>query len=105
MTKTRAIFPVLMYLHEVIAMPEAVKRTGRTDKTLRLLCQRYGIARRCVSSRRWEISAPALEMVMQGDLEALELLRAGDRHAPRVRRYFNHLGLPVTSLGFSNDAQ
>ena len=79
-----------------------MKRSGRTDKTLRSLCRRYGIARRSLSSRRWEISGPALEMVMQGDLEALELLRAGNRDDARVRRYFDHLGLPVTMLEVSD---
>jgi hypothetical protein len=34
-------------------------------------------------------------MVLHRDMTALALLRRGDREHPRVRRYFEHLGLPT----------
>ncbi len=87
--------PVLMRRAEIISMSEAVRRTGKTDKTLRKLCRRYGICRQTGENAPLEISAPGLEMVMHGFLDALELLRDGNRTDPKVARVFRHLGLPA----------
>ncbi|MFF0947458.1 hypothetical protein ACFYE9_07250 [Rhizobium leguminosarum] len=86
-------WPILMQRSDIITLKEAVHRTGKTDRTLRTWCKLFGISRQTNSGAPIEISAPALEMVMHGDMEALELLRSGHRHHPRVRRFFDHLGL------------
>ncbi|MBB3747444.1 hypothetical protein FHX10_007001 [Rhizobium sp. BK591] len=88
-------WPILMHRSDIITLKEAVHRTGKSDRTLRTWCKLFGISRQTNSGAPIEISAPALEMVMHGDVEALELLRSGNRHHPRVRRFFDHLGLSV----------
>ncbi|MGO6898748.1 hypothetical protein ACCT15_35630 [Rhizobium ruizarguesonis] len=88
-------WPILMHRSDIITLKEAVHRTGKSDRTLRSWCKLFGISRQASSGAPIEISAPALEMVMHGDMEALELLRRGDRHHPRVRRFFEHLGLSL----------
>ena len=85
--------PVLMRRAEIISMAEAVRRTGKTDKTLRKLCRKHGICRQTGEHAPLEISAPGLEMVMGNLPEALELLRDGNRSDPKVARVFRHLGL------------
>lgn len=86
-------FPILMRRSEVIDMAEAIRRTGRSNRTIRKYCHELGIGRQSGSGVRIEISAPALEMVMHGQWEALELLREGNRSDSRVRRIYDHLGL------------
>ncbi|MDR9808209.1 hypothetical protein [Rhizobium hidalgonense] len=88
-------WPILMQQNDIITLKEAVHRTGKSDRTLRSWCKLFRISRQTNSGAPIEISAPALEMVMHGDMEALELLRSGNRHHPRVRRFFDHLGLSV----------
>ncbi|CAN7172130.1 hypothetical protein [Rhizobium leguminosarum] len=88
-------WPILMRLDEIINLKTAAHRTGRDDKTLRGWCKEFGIGRQAKPGAPIEISAPALEMVMHGDVAALELLREGNRHHPRVARYFDHLGITI----------
>lgn len=85
--------PILMRRSEVISLKEAVYRTGKSEKTIRTWCRDLRIARQSGQNAPLEISAPALEMVMHGDMEALELLRHGSRDDCRVRRFFDHLGI------------
>ena len=59
-------FPILMRRSEVIDMAEAVRRTGRSSKTITKYCRDHGIGRQIGSGVPIEISAPALEMVMHG---------------------------------------
>lgn len=87
------IWPVLMKPQDIIPMKTAIDVTGKADRTLRGWCREHGISRQSSASAPLEISRPALEMVMHGDMVALELLRAGERTAPRVARYFRHLGI------------
>jgi hypothetical protein len=91
-------FPILMHRSEVTSLKEAAYRTGKSEKTLKSWCRQFGIGRQSSSGAPIEISAPALEMVLHGDTSALELLRDGDRHHPRVKRYFDHLGIPIEDL-------
>jgi hypothetical protein len=79
---------------EVINLKTAVHRVRRDEKTIRSWCREFGIGRQSKPGAPLDISAPALEMVMHGDLVALELLRDGKRTDPRVSRYFDFLGLP-----------
>ncbi|WP_245509783.1 hypothetical protein [Rhizobium leguminosarum] len=87
--------PILMRRSDIIALKTAVDRSGKSDRTIRNWCRFFGIGRQSSPGAPLEISAPALEMVLHGDLEALEMLRAGDRSGHQVRRYFDHLGLPA----------
>lgn len=85
--------PVLMRRSEVINMAEAVHRTGRSSKTITKYCRDHGISRQTSPGAPIEISAPALEMVIAGQLDVLELLREGNRSDPRVSRIFDLLGI------------
>lgn len=86
---------VLMYQDEIIGLKEAAFRAGRSIKTLRRWCQDRGIGRRPGGMGPWQVSAPALEMLLADDQTALQLLRQGRRDLPEVQRYFVHLGLPA----------
>ena len=86
--------PILMRKDEIINLKTAVHVTGRSEKTIRNWCKEFGLGVQPCPGAPLEISAPALEMVRHGDVAALELLREGKRSHPRVRRIFEHLGLP-----------
>lgn len=86
--------PILMKGDEPAPLKSLV-RPGLSMSTLRRWCDQYGIARQPGGTGRVEVSRVALAMVEHGDLEALEVLRAGDRSHPAVRRYFDLLGLPA----------
>lgn len=86
-------WPILMRPDEVINLKEARHRLRRTDKTTRKICRQFAISRQAFPSGPLEISAPALEMVIHGDMAALELLRQGRRDSLRVIRYFEFLGI------------
>ncbi|MGO8244077.1 hypothetical protein [Rhizobium laguerreae] len=87
-------WPILMRRDEVINLKLAVYCTGLDEKTLRGWCKEFGIGRQAKPGSPLGISAPALEMVVHGDMVALQLLRDGKRTDPRVSRYFDFLGLP-----------
>ena len=84
-----------MQPQDIIFLSRAAEKTRKNERTIRRWCQRYGIGRQSGPNAPWEISAPALEMVVYNDMDALELLRGGERCAPQVRRYFDHLGISV----------
>lgn len=86
--------PILMRPDEVICLAEAAHRLRRTDKIARKVCREFRISRQIYPGAPIDVSAPALEMVIHNDHVALELLRNGERHHPRVRLYFDLLGLP-----------
>jgi hypothetical protein len=79
---------------DIVLIKRAVEMTGKDERTLRKWDEQYRIARQSTKSAPKEFSAPALMMVLHGDAAALELLRNGQRTHPRVKRYFDHLGLP-----------
>lgn len=86
------VLPVLMLIDDIIDIKEAMRRSGRCDRTIRDWCRLHGIGRKPSKVGRWQISGPALEALMHGDFEALERLRRGERDSPRVKRYIeNHL--------------
>jgi hypothetical protein len=86
---------VLMAPDDIISMKRAVHHARKSLDTIRRWCRRYGIARQATPGSPLEVSAIALEMVLHGDVEALELLREGRRSDPAVKRYIDHLGLHV----------
>ena len=85
--------PILSRRDELVDVKTAADHAGRSDKTIRLWCREYGIGRQSGVGATFEINLIALEMVLHGDFQALEMLRAGDRMAPEVRRYLDFIGL------------
>lgn len=85
--------PVLMHAAEVIDVKTAAAIARRSDKSIRRLCDAHGLARQTKPGAPLEISRVGLEMALHGDLDAIELLRAGRRSDPAVRRYLDHLQL------------
>lgn len=88
-------WPIIIRKGEAIGMKRAEDMTSYDAKTITKWCKELGIGVHSCSSAPWRISAPALVMVFHGDAQALELLRLGKRHHPRVSRYFDELGIPV----------
>ena len=85
---------ILMARSDIIDLKRATEMARRTPKTIRQWCRVHGIGRQSGPGARLEVSAPALEMVIHGDFEALDKLRMGERNDPIVKRYFDWLGLP-----------
>lgn len=86
--------PVLMRPDECLNIKRAAHHAGKNDRTIRRWIKQHGIGRQSANGGPYDVSLPALEMVMHGDLAALEMLRSGQRSAPAVRRYLDFLGLP-----------
>lgn len=87
--------PVFIRPAERIGIREACDFAGKSDRTIRTWCRRFGIGRVSMAGGPLIISLPALNMIMQDDPEALELLRAGDRESPLVRRHFIETGTKI----------
>jgi len=85
--------PILMRPDDIVLMKRAVDLTGKDERTLRNWNKQYRVGRQSTKSAPIEFSAPALLMLLHGDRDALELLRAGNRTHPSVSRYFDHLGI------------
>jgi len=85
--------PVPMWQNEILSLQQAAFEVKQSEKTIRRLCIEFGIGRRSARGGHYQISAPALQMVMSGDMVALELLRDGKREAPEVIRYLRSLQL------------
>ena len=86
--------PLLIPQDEIISLKRASADTGKSPDTIRAYNRDFGIARQTRPNAPLEISVVALQMVLHGDPEALELLRMGDRTHPRVLSYRRLLGLP-----------
>jgi len=89
------IAPILSRRDELVSVPEAADHAGRSDKTVKAWCRQHGIGHRSGPGGSYRVHVVGLEMVLHGDLEALELLRQGDRTCERVARYYDHLGVPA----------
>lgn len=87
--------PVPMLPDEIIRIKEAAFRAGVCARTIRRWNQSHAIGRQSGPGAPLQISAIALEMVMEGDAVALERLRANDRAHPDVRRYIDRVGVPA----------
>jgi hypothetical protein len=87
---------------EAIGISEAARRAGRSERTVREWCVLHLIGRRI--GGRWAISSPALDMLLEGDAEALSAYLAGDRATHRVRSYYQRRGIPLPSAETSASA-
>lgn len=90
-----SVSPIHIRPAERIGIREACDYAGKSDRTIRTWCKRYGIGRVSLPGGPLAISLPALNMVLRGDPEALTLLRAGNRDSPRVRRNFVETGVAI----------
>lgn len=66
-----------------------------SEDTLRRLVLRHRLHNQTMPRAPWRISAPGLAMALDGDHEALALLRQDDREHDNVVRYFRRLGIPI----------
>jgi hypothetical protein len=87
--------PIICKPDDLINVKRAAAVTGLSEKTVRRYFKRYRLGRQVTGSSPLGISLPALQMVVHGDFDALERLRAGNRHHPSVARYFDMLGIQV----------
>jgi len=81
---------------EAITIKDAVFQFDISAETLHRYIRQFGIANQVVPSAPWRISVIALAMVLDGDHDALALLRNDERNHPDVVRYFARLGVPNT---------
>ena len=72
---------------------EAAKKAGKSDSTVRAWCLNHGIARRVVDGH----CRVALQMLVDGNKEALRAYHKGDRASPLVARYFDRFGLTIST--------
>ena len=77
---------------EALSVRAAADKAGRSTSTIRAWCERYSIARR-IAGGNWEVSRVALQMLLDGKMEALAAYHAGDRKSPAVAAYFERFGL------------
>ena len=75
---------------------EAAKKAGKSESTARAWCLSHGIARRVVDGH-WQVSRVALQMLLDGNKEALRAYHKGDRASPLVARYFDRFGLTIST--------
>ena len=79
---------------EVISLKEAAALAGKSERTLQLWCERYGLGRRI--GWAWHVSRVALAMHLDGNREALAAYHAGVRTGALVGPYYESAGAPQT---------
>ena len=79
-------------VRERVSLAEAAAIAGKSESTIRTWCIERGIGRR-VGNGTWAVSCVALQMFLNGDLQALRAYLSGDRKGEAVRSYFIDLGL------------
>lgn len=84
--------PIVVFPSDGMTVPEALEATGLSERTLYRWNSAHRIARRLADGRLL-FSFPALMMLQHRDIEALELLRAGDRLNARVLQYIDLCGV------------
>lgn len=75
---------------ESIPISLGAKLSGKSGNTIRGWAERYGIGRKIGGG--WHISRVALQMFLDGDIDALAAYHTGDRTDPAVRSYFERAG-------------
>ena len=63
---------------EAMTLRQAAEHAGKSEGTVRMWCERYGIGRR-VAGGPWGVSRVALAMLLDGNAEALAAYHTGDR--------------------------
>ena len=79
---------------EAIELRRAAEMAGRSESTVRSWCLNHNIGRR-VTGGPWQVSKPALLMLLDNDKAALRAYLAGDRASEAVLRYFSRAGVPA----------
>lgn len=77
---------------EALSLRRAAEIAGRSESTVRSWCAVHDIGRR-VANGPWQVSAPALRMLLDGNGKALAAYLAGDRISSNVVAYFEQCGL------------
>lgn len=77
---------------EALSLRKAAEIAGKSESTVRSWCAIHDIGRR-VANGPWQVSAPALQMLLDGDGKALASYLAGDRNSSSVFPYFERCGL------------
>jgi hypothetical protein len=77
---------------EALSLRQAANIAGKSESTLRSWCTEFEIGRR-VASGHWQVSHPALLMLLDGDDETRRCYLAGERQAANVAAYFARAGL------------
>lgn len=91
--------PILIRQDEIMNAARAAAHAKRNVKTIRQWCKVYGIGRQSLGGGPLEVSRIGLDMVLHGDMEALEKLRDGKRDDPDVIRYFHFAGVAIEGGG------
>ena len=69
---------------------------GHSESTVRSWCLNHNIGRP-VTGGPWQVSKPALLMLLDDDKAALRAYLAGDRESDTVLGYFSRAGVPVAN--------
>ena len=83
------VTPVPMLPSEIIRIETAMFFAQVSDKTIRAWAAKDGIGRQAERHAPLQISLPALLMKADGDVAALDALRAGRRSSPTVAAYLD----------------
>jgi hypothetical protein len=81
---------------EFVGTAEAAERAGVAIRTVREWCAAPQAIGRKIAGR-WYVSQVALDMLLNGDKQALAAYRAGDRSSDQVRSYFLRRGIGLAS--------
>lgn len=81
---------------EVISLPAAAARMGKSEATARCWGIKHALARKL--DTQWAFSVVAVEMFVEGNTDALELYHAGDLTHPSVVAYYRRFNLAVPAL-------
>jgi hypothetical protein len=80
---------------EAVSVGAAAEKAGKSESTVRSWCLNHGIGRRVVDGH-WQVSRVALQMLLDGNKEALRAYHKGDRASPLVARYFDLFDLTIS---------
>lgn len=94
--------PVQMLPHEIVRIETAMLIGQVGDKTIRVWAKRDGIGRQSDKCAPLQISAPALCMRVDNQMEAIERLRNGDRDHPLVQFYIRRAEALLSFVGGRN---
>jgi hypothetical protein len=94
MADKRSFTLVPFHAAEGLTMKEAADVAGKSQRTVRTWCMEHGIGRR-VAGGAWVVSKIALQMLLDGDLDALASYRDWGVRASfePVRKYYERMDL------------